>query len=180
MDLGERLRADVPVLEPDPVLLAQLVQLSVAAGPGVPVRRSPGVLAVVAAAGAAVILSGTAWLAGALPGTVSPLHPSHHGHSLPSQHSSSPVPRHASSPIAPGATGSAGVPEDPASATAGSTHPVHPSHPVHPTHPAHPTHPVHPTRPAHPSASGHPSPRAHPTHPAHRHHKARARPTPRQ
>lgn len=164
MDLGERLRADVPALEPDPVLLAQLVQLSTAAAQAPAPRRGHGFRAALMAAGAAGIVSGTAWLAGALPGTASPWHPSHHDHPLPSQHSSQPVPRHVSTPTTPGAAGSSDVPEDRPSTAGPSAAPSHPTHPSHPAQPARPTHPTHPSHPVHPSPSAH---HTHPTHPAH-------------
>lgn len=172
MDLGKRLRADVPALEPDPVLLAQLVQLSTTAAQPAASRRAHGARAMLVAAGAAGIVSGTAWLAGALPGTASPWHPAHHDRPTPTQHMSRPVPRHASTPTAPGAAGSADVPEDryaSESPTRSASHEARPSHPSHPTRPsrsAHPTHSIHPSHPVHPTHHPHHQDQGHIPHPA--------------
>jgi hypothetical protein len=62
------LRIDVPQLEPDSVLLAQLSQLSAAS---VPHRRDGPVRALVAVV-TVLVLSGFSWLTGALPGVASP------------------------------------------------------------------------------------------------------------
>ena len=173
MDLGERLRAEIPALEPDPVLLAQLVQLSTAAAQRAAPRRAHGARAVLIAAGAAGIVSGTAWLAGALPGTASPWHPPHHSHPVPSKHTGRPPLRHLSTPTAPGAAGSADLPEGRSPADTGSGSASHPARPSHPSHPAHPSRSTQPSSSAHPSqssASAHPTPSAHatrPTHPGH-------------
>lgn len=177
MDLAKHLRADLPALEPDPVLLAQLVQLSTVGAPVPAARTAHGARVAFVSAGAAAIVGGTAWLAGALPGTVSPLPPFRHHHPLPSQHSSQPALRNTSTPTAPGTAGSSGVPEGwpstgaPSGSASPSAHPTHPSHPVHPTQPVHPSHPAHPTTSAHPHTN-------HPKHPAHP-TKHRAHPSPR-
>lgn len=74
-DWIETLRAEVRPADPDPVLLAQLAQLSAnstvpAARPG----RSAGArLAIVL--GGAIAVGATSWAAGALPGTESPFRP---------------------------------------------------------------------------------------------------------
>lgn len=74
-DWIETLRAEVRPADPDPVLLAQLAQLSAnstapAARPG----RSAGArLAIVL--GGAIAVGATSWAAGALPGTDSPFRP---------------------------------------------------------------------------------------------------------
>lgn len=74
-DWIETLRAEVRPVDPDPVLLAQLTQLSSgsttpAARPG----RSAGArLAIVL--GGAIAVGATSWAAGALPGTESPFSP---------------------------------------------------------------------------------------------------------
>jgi len=62
------LRIDVPELEPDPILLAQLSQLSAAS---VPHRREGPARALVACV-TVVILACFAWLTGAVPGVASP------------------------------------------------------------------------------------------------------------
>lgn len=77
-DWIETLRAEVRPADPDPVLLAQLAQLSAnstapAARPG----RSAGArLAIVL--GGAIAVGATSWAAGALPGTDSPFRPEEH------------------------------------------------------------------------------------------------------
>ena len=62
------LKIDVPELDPDPVLLAQLSQLSAAS---VPSRREGPVRLLVAAV-TVVVLTCFSWLTGALPGVASP------------------------------------------------------------------------------------------------------------
>jgi len=62
------LKLDVPVLDPDPVFLAQLSQLSAAS---VPSRREGPVRFLVAAV-TVVVLTFFSWLTGALPGVASP------------------------------------------------------------------------------------------------------------
>jgi hypothetical protein len=62
------LKIDIPELEPDPVLLAQLSQLSAAS---VPVRREGPVRLLVAAV-TVLVLAFFSWLTGALPGVASP------------------------------------------------------------------------------------------------------------
>jgi hypothetical protein len=64
----QELRIDVPELEPDPVLLTQLSQLSAAS---VPHRRDGPVRALVATV-TVLVLVGFSWLTGALPGVASP------------------------------------------------------------------------------------------------------------
>jgi len=61
---------DIPELEPDPVLLAQLSQLSAASAPP---RGSGPVRSLVAAVTVAVV-GGFSWLTGTLPGVASPFH----------------------------------------------------------------------------------------------------------
>lgn len=65
------LRAGVPALEPDPVLLDQLTALSRTSAR--PARRAGGRIAVVTVG--AVAIGSVSWLAGAVPGTQSPLEP---------------------------------------------------------------------------------------------------------
>jgi hypothetical protein len=62
------LKLDIPVLDPDPVLLAQLSQLSVTS---VPPRREGPVRFLVAAV-TVLVLTFFSWLTGALPGVASP------------------------------------------------------------------------------------------------------------
>ena len=62
------LRIDVPELEPDPVLLARLGQLSASS---VPNRREGPVRALVAGV-TVLVLASFSWLTGALPGVASP------------------------------------------------------------------------------------------------------------
>lgn len=74
-DWIERLRADPRAVDPDPVLLAQLVELSsrsVAPAPR-PGRSAGARLAMVL--GGVIAVGATSWAAGALPGTTSPFHP---------------------------------------------------------------------------------------------------------
>ena len=70
------LRIDVPALEPDPVLLEQLSQLSRASV--APARPEPGALG--RGRGDVVVVAGFSWLTGTLPGVASPFHrePAHH------------------------------------------------------------------------------------------------------
>ena len=71
----EALRADVRAVDPDPVLLAQLVELSsrsVAPAPR-PGRSAGARLAMVL--GGVIAVGATSWAAGALPGTTSPFSP---------------------------------------------------------------------------------------------------------
>lgn len=98
MDDLPELRATIPALEPDPVLLGQLVELSAAstaASARPPLRP---VRALVAGAAALGLVGATSWIAGALPGVPSPLEP----HPTPA-----PVP---TSPATPSPTGDARVP----------------------------------------------------------------------
>lgn len=78
------LRASVPALEPDPVLLAQLTALSSASAR--PARRAGGRIAVVTVG--AVAIGSVSWLAGAVPGTRSPLEPATRNSPAPSVSSS--------------------------------------------------------------------------------------------
>lgn len=74
-DWIETLRADVRAVDPDPVLLAQLVELSsrsVAPAPR-PGRSAGARLAMVL--GGVIAVGATSWAAGALPGTTSPFRP---------------------------------------------------------------------------------------------------------
>ena len=77
-DWIETLRADVRPADPDPVLLAQLVELSRGSvAPATRPGRSAGArLAIVL--GGAIAVGATSWAAGALPGTDSPFRPEEH------------------------------------------------------------------------------------------------------
>lgn len=99
----EGLRVDVPTREPDAVLLEQLHQLSTASVRGER-RAYPKVLAAFASVAA---LAATTWLAGAVPGTTSPLVPPHHRQDLSRTVSPSPSP--APSGSSPDAVPTAGV-----------------------------------------------------------------------
>ena len=71
------LKVDIPALEPDPVLLAQLSQLSATS---VPSRREGPVRLLVAAV-TVLVLAFFSWVTGALPGVASPfdgVRSSHH------------------------------------------------------------------------------------------------------
>jgi len=83
------LKIDIPQLEPDPVLLAQLSQLSAAS---VPPRREGPVRFLVAAV-TVLVLTSFSWLTGALPGVASPFDGSRDHHPAP-QHApaTSPAP----------------------------------------------------------------------------------------
>lgn len=74
-DWIETLRAEVRPADPDPVLLAQLAQLSASStAPAARPGRSAGArLAIVL--GGAIAVGATSWAAGALPGTDSPFRP---------------------------------------------------------------------------------------------------------
>lgn len=74
-DWIETLRAEVRPADPDPVLLAQLAQLSASStAPSARPGRSAGArLAIVL--GGAIAVGATSWAAGALPGTDSPFRP---------------------------------------------------------------------------------------------------------
>lgn len=75
MDDLPQLRTTIPVLEPDPVLLGQLVELS-AASSAAAARRTlrPG-RALTTGAAALGLVAATSWIAGALPGVPSPIAP---------------------------------------------------------------------------------------------------------
>ncbi|GAA3647609.1 hypothetical protein GCM10022237_03960 [Nocardioides ginsengisoli] len=77
-DWIETLRADLRPADPDPVLLAQLVELSRGSvAPATRPGRSAGArLAIVL--GGAIAVGATSWAAGALPGTDSPFRPEEH------------------------------------------------------------------------------------------------------
>jgi hypothetical protein len=64
----QELRIDAPELEPDPVLLAQLSQLSAASVP----HRREGPARVLVATVTVVVLAFFSWLTGAVPGVASP------------------------------------------------------------------------------------------------------------
>lgn len=77
-DWIETLRADVRPADPDPVLLAQLVQLSQGSvAPAPRPGRSVGARLAVALGGV-IAVGATSWAAGALPGTDSPFRPEEH------------------------------------------------------------------------------------------------------
>ncbi|MDH2415053.1 hypothetical protein [Nocardioides sp. CER19] len=101
MDELPELRATVPALEPDPVLLAQLVELS-AASAAASARRSPLRPVRVLAMGAAALglVAATSWIAGALPGVPSPIAPNP---APPPAHTTPAAPSRTSDPHAPGA-----------------------------------------------------------------------------
>lgn len=112
----EQLRVDVPTLEPDVVLLAQLVELSSASAPSTTSSRASSMKVLLAAAGVAVVAT-TTWAAGAVPGNLFPLRPASHPHTVvpPTDKPSSagPVTR---TPGAPRSTsGASGLPSSPAS-----------------------------------------------------------------
>jgi hypothetical protein len=82
------LRINAPRLEPDPVLLEQLSQLSRAAAP----PRAPGHAArSLLSAATVLVVAGLSWLTGTLPGVASPFSPGHH-----------PSPQHAPADPTPG------------------------------------------------------------------------------
>ena len=94
------LRVDVPTLEPDPVLLAQLVQVSSAHAPAATTSRATSVKVLLAAAGVAAVTA-TTWVAGAVPGAPSPIRPAHHPHPVVSP---SPAPTNGAATPVPGPT----------------------------------------------------------------------------
>lgn len=101
------LRVDVPTREPGEVLLHQLTQLSTASTRSER-RVYPKVLA---AAASVAALAATTWLAGAVPGTTSPLVPTHHrqGPSQPPSPSPSPSERSPGAGSLNGVTTGSGV-----------------------------------------------------------------------
>jgi hypothetical protein len=91
------LRIDVPQLEPDPVLLAQLSQLSAASAP----HRREGPARAAVATISVLVLACFAWLTGAVPGVASPFN---------GVRDPRPAPQHAPSATpAPGPASDAGV-----------------------------------------------------------------------
>ncbi|GAA1971916.1 hypothetical protein GCM10009798_36220 [Nocardioides panacihumi] len=106
------LRADIPALEPDAVLLGQLVELSTASTAAATVRRTLRPVRALATGVAALGLVGaTTWIAGALPGVPSPIAPGH-------------TPRHApTAPATPSRTGDAHVPSAAASPSSDASRP---------------------------------------------------------
>jgi len=91
------LRIEVPQLEPDPVLLAQLSQLSAASAP----HRREGPARAAVATISVLVLACFAWLTGAVPGVASPFNGVRDPRPAP-QHTPSATP-------APGLTSEAGV-----------------------------------------------------------------------
>jgi hypothetical protein len=76
MDDLPELRAHVPALEPDDVLLGQLVELSAASTAAASARRKlRPVRALTTGAAALGLVAATTWIAGALPGVPSPIAP---------------------------------------------------------------------------------------------------------
>jgi len=112
------LRVDVPTLEPDPVLLTQLVRLSSANAPAATTSRASSVKVLLAAVGVAAVTA-TTWAAGAVPGVPSPIRPAHHPHTAVSP---SPSPTSGPATRTPGAS-------DPTSEAPGSIHPTPDSRP---------------------------------------------------
>lgn len=76
-----RLRVEVPTLEPDAVLLDQLVSLSSATAPATTSSRASSMKVLLAAAGVAVVAT-TTWAAGAVPGKLFPARPASHPHTV--------------------------------------------------------------------------------------------------
>ena len=89
----ERLRVEVPTLEPDPILLHQLVTLSSASAPSSTPSRASSMKVLLAAAGVAVVAT-TTWAAGAVPGKLFPPRPASHPHTVvpPTAASTAPSP----------------------------------------------------------------------------------------
>lgn len=109
-DWIDTLRADLRPADPDPVLLAQLVQLSAsstvpAARPG---RSASARLAIVL--GGAIAVGATSWAAGALPGTDSPFRPEEQVTHEPTD----PTPGGVRTPLSDTPTSPAGEPGSPA------------------------------------------------------------------
>jgi len=122
----ERLRVDVPTLEPDPAFLDMLAHLSASSVPAAPPRtaRSSGLRLVVAMASVAVIAAAT-WAAGIPTGREIPLSPA----DAPTQvdPSGSPSPGDVGTPHSdvstPGSPLSPGLPGIPRSSSSGSSSP---------------------------------------------------------
>lgn len=110
------LRADIPALEPDAVLLGQLVELSAASTAATAARRALRPVRALATGVAALGLVGaTTWIAGALPGVSSPITPGH-----APRH----APRHApTAPATPSRTADTRVPGSSASPSSGASRP---------------------------------------------------------
>ncbi len=106
-DWIETLRAEVHPADPDPVLLAQLAQLSASStAPSARPGRSAGArLAIVL--GGAIAVGATSWAAGALPGTDSPFRPEERITQQPTD----PQPGGARTPSSDAPTPPAGEPE---------------------------------------------------------------------
>lgn len=99
MDDFPELRADLPALEPDDVLLAQLVGLSAASTAAAAAARPLRPVRALAMGGAALgLVATTSWIAGALPGVPSPIaplrdhHPAPPSPPLPARSDGAPVP----------------------------------------------------------------------------------------
>lgn len=104
-DWIETLRADLRPADPDPVLLAQLTQLSSrSTAPAPRPGRSAGARFAIVLGGA-IAIGATSWAAGALPGTDSPFSPE----DRVTQQPTDPTPRDAPTSDAP--TSPSGVPE---------------------------------------------------------------------
>lgn len=169
-DWIETLRADLRPADPDPVLLAQLTQLSArSTAPAPRPGRSAGARFAIVLGGA-IAIGATSWAAGALPGTDSPFSPE----DRVTQQPTDPTPRDAPTsdtpttpsgedrtppagspdPDAPGGTPGAGSPTGapPASAPPERTSPDPPGPPIE--LPTLPDLPVVPDVPAVPEPSG--------------------------
>lgn len=146
MDDLPELRANVPALEPDAVLLGQLVELSAASTAAVTARpKLRPVRALTVGAAALGLVAATSWIAGALPGVPSPLVPGPDpttpptAPATPNRTSDVPVPGADDGPTSGTSRPHAEVPgvvpgsRTPASGTPGWTPPGSPS--AHPTTP---------------------------------------------
>ena len=150
-----QLRVEVPTLEPDVVLLEQLVSLSSASAPSATSSRASSMKVLLAAAGVAVVAT-TTWAAGAVPGSLLPARPAPHPHTVVP-----PTPQASSGP----------TPDSwpPATRTPGASHPTSEAPGVHPTHT--PAVLLPPTISSLFGTAPHTaSPAAHPSRHHHRHH----------
>ena len=111
MDDLPELRADIPALEPDPVLLGQLTELSAASAAAVARSSLRPARALATGAAALGLVAATTWIAGALPGVPSPIAPHH------------PAPSHAPTKPAPSHRGDARVPGADVAPTSGASLP---------------------------------------------------------
>ena len=111
MDDLPELRATVPALEPDPVLLGQLVELSAASTAAAGRTSLRPVRALSVGAAALGLVAATSWIAGALPGVPSPIAP---------ERAPGPAP---SAPATPSRTSDVRVPETDAAPTPGASRP---------------------------------------------------------